>query len=177
MDRLEWEQLDIDRRLSIEQLKPQINLNYNPLTEAVGTDAFENYSENNYKWGVTVSMPLFLRKGRGEFAGAKLRQEELTQGINNKREQLRFQAKAYLNQWTTTFNQIEIYRRTTADYERLLEGERRLFENGESSLFMVNSRETSFINAELKLNELMQKNRLSEWAAYYYLGVLLEVVE
>src|SRR5690606_33376256 len=38
MDRLEWEQIDIDRRLSIEQLKPQINLNYNPLTEAVGTD-------------------------------------------------------------------------------------------------------------------------------------------
>lgn len=177
MDRLEWEQIDIDRRLSIEQLKPQINLNYNPLTEAVGTDAFENYSENNYKWGVSVSMPLFLRKGRGELASAKLRQEELTQGMNNKREQLRFQAKAYLNQWTTTFNQIEIYRRTTADYERLLEGERRLFDNGESSLFMVNSRETSFINAELKLNELMQKNRLSEWAAYYYLGVLLEVVE
>ncbi|MEX2380310.1 MAG: TolC family protein, partial [Vicingaceae bacterium] len=39
LNRLEWEQLDIDRRLSAESLKPQLNLNYNPLTEAVGTEA------------------------------------------------------------------------------------------------------------------------------------------
>jgi outer membrane protein TolC len=177
LNRLEWEQIEIDRRLSIESLKPQLNLNYNPLTEAIGTEAFNNYSQNNYKWGVSVSMPLFLRKERAALTSAKLKQEEVKLSINNEGEQLRFQAKAYLNQWTTTFNQIGIYRQTTEDYKRLLEGEKNLFQNGESSLFMVNSRETSYINSILKLNELMSKNQISEWAAYYYLGILLNQLE
>lgn len=174
LNQVELEQIEIDRRLSIENLKPEINLNYNPLTEAVGNEAFSNYSRNNYKWGVSVSMPLFLRKERAALTTAKLKQEEMKLSLSNDREQLKFQAKAYLNQWTTTFNQIDIYQKTTADYERLLQGERSLFQNGESSLFMVNARETSYINAILKLNQLMSKNQISEWAAYYYLGILSE---
>jgi outer membrane protein TolC len=39
----------------------------------------------------------------------------------------------------------------------LLQGEKRKFEEGESSLFLVNSRETSLITAEIKLISLLGK--------------------
>ena len=46
------------------------------------------------------------------------------------------------------------------------------FENGESSLFMINSREMSFINAKIKLNELENKWQKSLLEVNFNLGLL-----
>ena len=74
---------------------------------------------------------------------------------------LAFKATAAKNQFETIMDQIRLYRLTVEDYGALLEGEQRLFNGGESSLFMINSRESGFINAELKMVELVTKNRLA----------------
>jgi hypothetical protein len=58
------------------------------------------------------------------------------------------------------------------NYERLWESEKRLFEQGESSLFMMNSREMSMINARLKLNEMIYKNQKALLEADYSFGLL-----
>jgi hypothetical protein len=42
-----------------------------------------------------------------------------------------------------------------ANYERLLKGERMKFDNGESSIFLINSRENSKLEAEIKQIELI----------------------
>jgi hypothetical protein len=54
----------------------------------------------------------------------------------------------------------------------LWESEKRLFEQGESSLFMMNSREMSMINARLKLNEMIYKNQKALLEADYSFGLL-----
>jgi outer membrane protein TolC len=52
----------------------------------------------------------------------------------------------------------------------MLQGERRKFEEGESSLFLVNSRETSLINAEVKLIELLGKYQKAQAGLIMALG-------
>lgn len=65
-----------------------------------------------------------------------------------------------------------------ADLNVLLQGERRKFEVGESSIFMVNTREIAYINAQIKLIEFINKNQQSALSTYYAYGTrLLEVDE
>jgi outer membrane protein TolC len=90
----------------------------------------------------------------------------------NKRVQISYKATASLNSWRITLDQIELYRQTVIDYNRLLEGERSMFEAGESSLFMVNSREVGYLKARLKLIELMSKNQKARLTANYVYGIL-----
>ena len=49
---------------------------------------------------------------------------------------------------------LDEQQRMVENYERLLEGERIKFNNGESSIFLINSRENKRILAEIKLIEL-----------------------
>jgi len=166
------QELEIERRWKKEQLKPNLNLNYNAITEPVGNDIIENYSMNNYKWGLAFSMPILLRKERAgvQLANLKIRETELEQ--NTKSANLSFKASATINEWNTTALQVNQYRKTARDYSNLLSGENRMFRVGESSLFMVNSREMGFINAQIKLIELIAKNQKAELAARHALGIL-----
>ncbi len=77
-----------------------------------------------------------------------------------------------INEFETTQGHIELYTKTTQDYNGLLDGERQLFNNGESSLFLVNSRELGFINAQIKLIELVTKNKNAVLKLNYALGNL-----
>ncbi len=77
-----------------------------------------------------------------------------------------------MNEWSTTVEQINLYERTVQDYNGLLNGELQKFNAGESSLFLVNARELGFINAYIKLIELLTKNRKAELKANYAFGIL-----
>jgi outer membrane protein TolC len=60
---LKRKDLQLERQLKLEQLKPQLNVNYNLLQTPQNAAAF-NYSLSNYKWGGTLYIPIFLRKER-----------------------------------------------------------------------------------------------------------------
>jgi outer membrane protein TolC len=156
---LKIDQLEIDRRLRAENLKPVLNLKYNALNQPVNNNPFANYAVQNYNWGLEFVMPLFLRKERGELRVAKLMIQDANLGLENKRALLMMKAQMALNEWNTTRNQVELYRRTVNDLGSLLQAERQMFSAGESSLFLVNAREISYINAQVKLTELLAKNR------------------
>jgi outer membrane protein TolC len=49
---------------------------------------------------------------------------------------------------------LALYRETVANYQRLLDAELRKFSIGESSIFLINSRENKLIDAQLKLIKL-----------------------
>lgn len=153
------DQLEVDRRLRLEQLKPDLNLNYNALNQAVNGDPLAGYSINNYKWGLSFSMPLLLQKERAELRLNNLKLQDADYALTLKQQTLVFKAIAALNQWETTVQQFELYTRTTDDYLKLLSGEREKFSIGESSVFLVNSRESSYIKARVKLLELQVKNQ------------------
>lgn len=59
-----------------------------------------------------------------------------------------------LNSYKT---QNQLIANIVADYTTMLGAEERKFSFGESSLFLINSRESKLIDANLKLNEIQNK--------------------
>lgn len=153
------EMLGIDQRLKKEMLKPQLNLQYNFLNEPVNYNPFSQISINNYKWGVGFEMPLFLRKERGELALANLKIQEAEWSRDTKQAELKNKMQSALFEWQNSVQQLDIYKQTVIDTKKLLDAERNMFENGESSLFLINAREMAYIQASLKYLELQTKNQ------------------
>ncbi len=166
------DQLIVERRLRKEELKPVLNLNYTPITEPVGGDVFADVQPNNYKWGLEFSMPILFRKERGGVRLADIGIRNARFDLQNKQQELIFKSQAALNEWRTTKIQADQFRQTVTDVQGLLRGEQRRFDAGESSLFLVNSREVSFISAQTKFIELLAKNQTSRLKTYYALGLL-----
>jgi outer membrane protein TolC len=163
--------LEAERKLKFQSLLPSLNFNYNFLNKGyepwkgVGRNVFEN----NYKYGIEFGLPLFLRQGRGEYKGAKiklqatdLQRDQATLEIENK-------VRDYFNQVVTLRKQVKIFEDAYDNYVRLLRAEERKFSIGESSLFILNSRENKVLETKQKLLELKTKFFKSliavEWAA------------
>lgn len=170
--KLKIDQLNIERRLSLEFVKPQLNLKYNAINQPVGNNPFTDYTMRNYTWGADFSIPLFLRYGRGELKLANLYIQDATLGLETKKAVVNMKANQAANEWSLLNRQVELYNRTVVDMERLLQGEQTKFQAGESSLFMVNARETSYISAQIKLLELTAKNQRVLVKTYHSIGVL-----
>lgn len=162
-------QLRIEERFKQDKLKPKLNINYNPLFSA------ENLNlayQNNYKWGMSLGFPILLRKERGDLQLTRIKIENTMYEIKGKRIELLNKTKASINEFANYKIQIDIYTKNVSNYERLWQSERKLFDRGESSLFMINSREMSYINAQIKLNEIINKNKKAALETVYSFGLL-----
>jgi len=115
---------------------------------------------------------LSISKERGDLKLAELKIQENELLLNNKSQELLNKYQAYVNEWQATNEQIGIFEETVRLYEQMFTAERRLFEIGESSLFLVNTREQAYINAKIKLTEFIAKNRISYYSIYYFAGKL-----
>jgi outer membrane protein TolC len=153
--RYKVERLDIERRWKAEKLKPLLNVNYNFLNQPVAGDAFEGFNSQNYKWGIDFKFPLLLRTERGHLQTARIKLEQADLDLERKSLELRNKVNAFHTEIENLQYQIGLYRQAVENLRGLLSGERRMFEEGESSLFLVNSRENALISAEIKLVELL----------------------
>ena len=117
-------------------------------------------------------MPLLLRKERGELQLTKLKLTDANYELQNKNLELLNKSKAGINEHSVSIQQVKLYSKTVRDYESLLEAEKRMFEGGESSLFMINARELSAINARIKLTELITKTKKALLTVEYSFGEL-----
>ncbi|MGB0422806.1 MAG: TolC family protein [Flavobacteriales bacterium] len=161
------DQLDIDRRWKAEQLKPQVDLKYNALTESLGGVQTGGFNEQDFTFGVDVKVPIFLRKERGGLQLAKIKIEESQLKLLDKQQSIWLKARMALNDQSATARQVEIFEETVVNYGKLLDGERDLFNSGESSLFLVNSREVGYLQTRVKLIELIAKNQMAGLKASY----------
>jgi len=171
-NKLYIDQLEVERRLKAEQLKPQVDLKYNALNEPLNGNIMDGYSINNYRWGLTFSMPLFLRKSRGELKRTKLIIQDQKLGMDNLQAKIKYGVNTSINTWRTSQSQIGIYNQTVENIEKLVEGEQQKFETGESSLFLVNQREMRFITAQVDFIKMIAKNQHAFIEVMYSLGLL-----
>ncbi|MEZ4795766.1 MAG: TolC family protein [Flavobacteriaceae bacterium] len=147
-----YESLNIDRRLKANMLLPKVDLQYNFLTQ---TPEFANsFNTVNYKSGVNISFPLFLRKERGDLKLAKLKMNDLEFEITSSKVQIQNKINAIKQELDSYVRQNNLTRIMVEDYETLVKAEERKFNLGESSLFLVNTRESKLIDAKLKAIEL-----------------------
>lgn len=157
MNGLKIKTLEIDQKLKREQVKPTVNLSYNFINEPINYNPMTNLSPNNNKIGVQFEMPLLFRKERGDLELAKLKvQDEQLFYVNNKMY-LKAKIKQAQNDVLNAQNQLDIYSQTVLDSRQLFEAEKTMFEQGESSLFLVNARELTYIQANLKYIEVLCK--------------------
>ncbi|MBD79991.1 MAG: transporter [Crocinitomicaceae bacterium] len=166
--------MDVDRRLKVEGLKPKVNLHYNALNEPVGDSFIGGYRPEDYKWGMEVSFPIFLRKQRGNLQLTKLEIQEVE--LNQQQSLLALQnnLKSFYNLQLNLQDQVEISSSAVANYNQLLAGERQKFDSGESSLFLVNSREINLIKAQIELVKLIAKYNVARIGLLWSAGNLYE---
>lgn len=157
----ELQSLDVERQLKIDKLKPKFELEYNLLSNG---DSFfnddtqrglNNLLTENYKWGLMASFPLFLRKERGDLDLIKIKQSKTVLKQQSKRLELGNKLNAIKNDLNTFLQQIELTEDMVENYERLLEAEMIKFNIGESSVFLVNSRQQKLLEAQIKLTKLI----------------------
>ncbi len=140
--------LKAETRLYKYNLLPDIRLSYKLLSQ--DPLQFSTYNINNHSSAISFSMPLLLRKERGKLRQNKnkllslqLEQENITRQLQNKVLANQVAIDSYEEQ-------LRIFRSLNTDYQTMLNGENRKFQIGESSVFMVNSRESKLIENLVK---------------------------
>lgn len=169
---LEFQRLNVDLKLKKEYLKPKVTLNYRALNEPVAEGFFDEYSVANYTWGAKVSYPILTRRERADVQLAALKVEGQTFKSGEVQAKLRYQVIKGKNTIEMNRRQLEIVSVSVEGSRALLEAENDLFENGESSLFMVNSRELKLLDNQVKMAEIQAKLAIAFYDLRY--GVWLD---
>jgi outer membrane protein TolC len=175
--RIQLQQLEVERRLAAEYLKPRLDVEYNLLGNGFDFAYAPGFSDpnlvdqltNNFKWGLHFHFPLLLRKERGKLALTKIKVNETEFKLNEKTLEIDNKIREYYNEWTNLNAQLALFRDILGNYQRLLEVENRKFSIGESSVFLINIREQSLVDAQVKAVKLEAQARKAllelEWAA------------
>lgn len=166
--------LEVDRRLKQQSLLPTVNLKANLLNS--GYNVFKGWNsvlfQNNYAWGIDVKFPLFLREGRGDYKKSVLKIKETNYELSLKRREVENKVRTYLNETTQLEQQLLIAQSAYKNFQALLNAEYFRFQNGESSLFLVNSRENKVIETAEKMISLRIKYLKSRYAIDWASGLL-----
>ncbi|HEX8577120.1 MAG TPA: TolC family protein [Flavobacterium sp.] len=138
--------LEVDRRLKANMLLPRVDLGYSYLSEP---RYFDNYQFKDYKIGLNFYFPLFLRKERGSLKIAKYKIQDTQLSLEFEKVQLSNKINAQKTEIASLEKQKKIVKDLAADYSTMLNSEERLFSFGESSIFLINSRENNLVSAQL----------------------------
>ncbi len=147
--------LIVDKRLKTNKLLPRIDVEYKFITDE--PEYLNSFERQNFKAGVNFELPLFLRKERGDLKLAKLKLKDAEFERDNAEVQIQNKIIAIYNELDSFQNQNVLINDIVTSYEALLSAEERKFSFGESSLFLINSRESKLIDAVLKQNKVENK--------------------
>jgi outer membrane protein TolC len=151
--------LEVEKRLKFQGLLPSLDLKYNFLNEGYTTSKLfaQPLLENNYKFGFQFGLPLFLREARGEYRAAKIKISDLDYTQQQTQLQIINKVKAAYNELLATQTQVILFQGNVQNQQKLLKAEETKFSIGESSMFLVNTRETKLLESQQKLAELKAK--------------------
>ncbi|MCW8981333.1 MAG: TolC family protein [Altibacter sp.] len=169
------EGLKVDRRLLRNKLLPRVDLQYNFLSQEYR--ALDQFNTANYKALLNVSFPLFLRKERGDLKLANLKLQDATFERVATEVSLQNKIESVYLEIASLERQVRISEQMITDYSTLVAAEERKLFLGESSLFLINSREQKLIDAKLKQNALLAKNYASKITLFSVLGTLEQRIQ
>ena len=146
--------LTVEKKMKANMLLPKIDVGYSYLAQPNPTTLNSN---DNYKVGVDFYFPLFLRKERGslKFAQYKIQESEFIRDLE--KVQLTNKIIAQKTEIQSLTKQQKLIDKLVSDYDTMLKSEERLFTLGESSLFLINTRENNLVSAQL--SQIALENR------------------
>ena len=155
--KIDW--LRIEQQLKFQSILPKLDVKANLLNKGYNVFSKVNttFLENNYKYGISFSMPLRLSEGRGAYRQTKLKIAETTLDQKVEQWQIENKVKSYFNEVLSLRQQVLISEKMVKNNDRLLRGEETRFRIGESTLFILNTRENKTLESLQKLMELTTK--------------------
>ncbi|SFC29283.1 Outer membrane protein TolC [Algibacter lectus] len=145
---IKQEILTVDKRLKTNNLLPKIDLQYNFLSSDY--ENINSFNTANYKSGLNISFPLFLRKERADLRLAKLKLQDIGFDISATKVSLKNKVNATIQEIDSYNTQYDLLQDIVVDYKAFVKSEERKFSLGEGSLFLVNYREVKLIESQLK---------------------------
>jgi outer membrane protein TolC len=165
--------LEIEQRLKREKLKPKLQLAYQFLGNGLNLGPPAGYAGidgvlfQNYKWGISFSQPVFLRKERADLKLNQLKLKENQLSRQLKRQEIQNKQQIAQNQLVALRSEVRLLEQITKNYTTLQEAELTKFQIGESSLFLVNARENKRIESEIKLAKTQAEVKKAEVLVRY----------
>lgn len=161
LDQIEWKiaGLTVERRLKFQSLLPKADFKYQFLQS--GYEPWKglgfNFFENNYKYGISLSVPVPNRKAWGDYRSArvKIRSTELEQDLT--RLNIENKIRYHYSEVQNLRKQVDIFEKAYRNYMLLLDAEKLRFSLGETTLFLLNTRENKALETLQKLFEIRAK--------------------
>ncbi|MBK9336910.1 MAG: TolC family protein [Lewinellaceae bacterium] len=152
--------LNVERRLKTEKRKPVLDLGYQLLGDGwqfFSTPGVEGPGvlANDIKWSVRFSYPILNRKARGDWQMTQVKIAQTDLDLGQKRLEIENKVRQYLNEINTLAGQVALYRDIAANYRALLDGENEKFRFGESSVFLINTREQRWLEGSGQVFEII----------------------
>lgn len=172
--RAKGDQLDIERRYRRELLKPKMNISGALVSTRrdFGSHVpdYYDFNWNNYKVGVDFAFPLFLRSERGKLKEVKLKQQQVNYDLMQSGREINNTITASYNSLTAYQSQLTIQIQSINNQQLLLAGELQKFDLGESTLFLINSRESKLIDMKIKRESMISGYQKKLAELYYKAG-------
>jgi outer membrane protein TolC len=165
----------VDRKQKFQEILPKLDLNINMLNKGLSPvpSSIENYSiQENIAYGIKLDVPLRLSQGRGLLAAAKYKLSQSNLDYELKQKLVEVKIRNYFNDYLNTKKMVELQNLNFTNYTKLVKAEDMRFRNGESSLFLINSRENKALEAQEKLIDLKTKYFKTIYSIQWSAGLL-----
>jgi outer membrane protein TolC len=154
-------QLNLDLKLKRNKILPDVQIDYNFLSKGFSGV----WSNNNYKWRVSVSFPLWIQKELADTRITRYKIQQTQLGRDFKQIELNNKLQNYKTQLELLQSQNQNLDKAVENFRTLLKQEEIKFQMGESSIFLIISREN-------KLFEMEQKQIKTQTEYYKYENLL-----
>jgi len=167
-------QLAVEKSYWQEQLKPKLNLMGTLISNRTNFEGnvpgYYDFNWSNYKLGVEFSFPLFLRAERGKLREVKIKQQELNYDLQQSGRTIRNDITSAFNDLSAYAAQVTVQTKSIENQQILVDGENQKFSLGESTLFLINSRETKLIDMKIKQESMIAGYEKTLAELYYKAG-------
>ena len=167
-------QYRIEERYRREMLKPKINVSGTLISQGnfyqSEVPSYYNFGFDNYKLGVDFAFPLFLREQRGKLQYARIQFKEFDLERQQSQRTIGTQVNNVYNTLKAYERQLALQAQTIANQRILLRAELQKFELGESTIFLINARETKLIDLRIKQESMRASYEKARAELYYYAG-------
>lgn len=169
---LKIDQIKVEQLFAKNNLLPKLNADLSMISSGSDFESGRFFTPTNYKLGGNLYVPIFLRKERGKLGSTKIKLLDASYELQQINRELQNTIKANLNECLVLWNQINVQKQIVNNSTKLRNAEKLNFDNGESSVFLINSREMSLLSNQIKYLEMVMKYQKAQAALYNTIGNL-----
>ncbi|MEM9329604.1 MAG: TolC family protein [Bacteroidota bacterium] len=173
------QQLEVEQQWNRESIKPQVDVSYGFIDAPFsgGGETVAPSFSDNYKLGVDVAFPIFMRKARGKLQQTQIKMEGTNYELADKRLEIKNGILAKYAETQMSRRLSQQFFLMAENYQRLLDAEFIDLEAGESNLFVLNIQQDKLIDSQVKYLENLVKFHKNKAELYFEVGILFSEVE